>query len=87
MTKSGVFVGLLPFFLFFSILPIFSTYFEFFHLFAFLPFDPPISGVQKWENWGPGGSFKVCRIECDEGLKFSREVPEFYVYDAIGVLT
>ena len=46
--------------------------------------DPPIGGVQKCEDWGPGGSFKVCRIECDEGLKFSREVPEFYVCGAEG---
>ena len=48
------------------------------------PLDPPIGGVQKCEDWGPGGSFKVCRIECEEGLKFSREVPEFYVCGAEG---
>ena len=49
--------------------------------------DPPVGGAQKCEDWGPGGSFKVCRIECDEGLKFSQEVPDFYVYEAFGVLT
>ena len=48
------------------------------------PLDPPVGGAQKCEDWGPGGSFKVCRIECDEGLKFSREVPEFYVCGAEG---
>ena len=47
---------------------------------SFYPlFDPPISGVQKCEDWGPGGIFKVCCIECNKGWKFSQEFPEFYV--------
>ena len=46
--------------------------------------DPPIGGSQSCEDWGPGGSFQVCRIACDEGLKFSTEVPEFYVCGAEG---
>ena len=48
---------------------------------SFYPlFDPPISGVQKCEDWGPvGGSYKVCQIERDKGWKFSKEGPEFYV--------
>ena len=57
------------------------------NLAAALPLDPPVGGAQKCEDWGPGGSFKVCRIECDEGLKFSREVPEYYICGAFGVLT
>jgi len=36
------------------------------------------------EDWGPGGRFKVCRIECDEGKKFSQPVPQFYTCGAEG---
>lgn len=43
------------------------------------PLDPPLRGSQKCEDWGPGSKFQVCRIECDEGMKFSHQtVPEFY---------
>ena len=48
------------------------------------PLDPPKNGNQKCEDWGPGGRFKVCRIECDEGYRFSQEVPEFYTCGAEG---
>ena len=88
----AIFVGLLPFCLPLFPFWLFFTHFQFFPLFHFLiyhsnicpPLDPPISEVQQYEDWGPGGSFKVCRIECEEGLKFSREVPEFYVCGAEG---
>ena len=36
--------------------------------------EDPIGGVQRCSNWGPGGRFKVCGIECNTGLKFSTEV-------------
>ncbi len=48
------------------------------------PLDPPQGGVQACEDWGPGGRFKVCRIACDEGLRFSRPVPQFYTCGAEG---
>ena len=48
------------------------------------PIDPPKNGAQKCEDWGPGGRFKVCRIECFDGYRFSQEVPEFYTCGAEG---
>ncbi|RWS09468.1 uncharacterized protein B4U79_12754 [Dinothrombium tinctorium] len=40
---------------------------------------PPINGERKCKDWGPGGRFKVCSIECNHGYQFSQTVPEFYV--------
>jgi len=48
------------------------------------PLDPPVGGFQSCEDWGPGGRFKVCRIMCDEGLRFSQPVPQFYTCGAEG---
>ena len=48
------------------------------------PLDPPQGGSQQCEDWGPGGRFKVCRIRCDEGLRFSQAVPQFYTCGAEG---
>ena len=48
------------------------------------PLDPPKGGSQFCEDWGPGGKFKVCRIECNEGLRFSQDVPSFYTCGAEG---
>ena len=48
------------------------------------PLDPPKNGKQKCEDWGPGGRFKVCRVECNDGYRFSQEVPEFYTCGAEG---
>ena len=48
------------------------------------PLDPPQDGSQICDDWGPGGRFKVCRIECDEGMKFSQPVPQFYTCGAEG---
>ena len=36
------------------------------------PLNEPKNGIQKCEDWGPGGRFKVCRIECNEGYQFSQ---------------
>ena len=48
------------------------------------PLDPPEGGIQNCEDWGPGGRFKVCRINCTDGKKFSQTVPEFYTCGAEG---
>lgn len=48
------------------------------------PLDPPVGGSQSCEDWGPGGRFKVCRISCEDGLKFSQDVPQFYTCGAEG---
>jgi len=48
------------------------------------PLDPPEGGTQSCEDWGPGGIFKVCRIKCEEGKKFSQPVPQFYTCGAEG---
>ena len=48
------------------------------------PLDPPEGGRMKCEDWGPGGRFKVCRIFCEEGMRFSQEIPEFYTCGAEG---
>ena len=48
------------------------------------PLDPPEGGSQNCEDWGPGGRFKVCRISCNEDMKFSQSVPEFYTCGAEG---
>ncbi|XP_018013808.1 sushi, von Willebrand factor type A, EGF and pentraxin domain-containing protein 1 isoform X2 [Hyalella azteca] len=44
----------------------------------------PVGGTQRCSNWGPGGRFKVCSIECNPGLKFSTQVPDFYTCGAEG---
>lgn len=36
--------------------------------------DDPAGGVKRCWDWGPGGRFKVCKIECNPGLQFSVEV-------------
>ncbi|XP_045614794.2 uncharacterized protein uif isoform X1 [Procambarus clarkii] len=46
--------------------------------------DDPVGGVQRCSDWGPGGRFKVCKIECNDGLKFSTKVPDFYTCGAEG---
>ncbi|KAK7079934.1 Calcium ion binding, partial [Halocaridina rubra] len=46
--------------------------------------DDPVGGVQRCSDWGPGGRFKVCKIECNDGLKFSTQVPDFYTCGAEG---
>ncbi|XP_064091137.1 sushi, von Willebrand factor type A, EGF and pentraxin domain-containing protein 1-like isoform X2 [Macrobrachium nipponense] len=46
--------------------------------------DDPVGGVQRCSNWGPGGRFKVCKIECNDGLKFSTRVPDFFTCGAEG---
>ncbi|XP_063614589.1 sushi, von Willebrand factor type A, EGF and pentraxin domain-containing protein 1-like isoform X2 [Penaeus indicus] len=46
--------------------------------------DDPVGGIQRCADWGPGGRFKVCKIECNDGLKFSQEVPDFYTCGAEG---
>ena len=48
------------------------------------PLDEPEGGTQSCEDWGPGGRFTVCRIQCNEGMKFSQEVPKFYTCGAEG---
>ena len=48
------------------------------------PLDPPQGGSQSCEDWGPGGRFKVCKIECQDGLRFSQKVPQFYTCGAEG---
>ena len=40
----------------------------------------PVGGIQRCGDWGPGGRFKVCTIECKPGMKFSTEVSLYYVY-------
>ena len=40
-----------------------------------IPPDQPKNGKQKCEDWGPGGNFKVCRIECNDGYRFSQVSP------------
>ncbi|XP_069982832.1 uncharacterized protein uif isoform X1 [Penaeus vannamei] len=46
--------------------------------------DDPVGGIQRCADWGPGGRFQVCKIECNDGLKFSQEVPDFYTCGAEG---
>lgn len=54
-----------------------SCYFKVYVLEEFCPkLEDPVGGVQHCTDWGPGGRFKVCKIECNEGLKFSTEVRE-----------
>ena len=48
------------------------------------PLVPPEGGTQSCEDWGPGGIIKVCRIECEDGKKFSQPVPQFYTCGAEG---
>ena len=47
------------------------------------PLDPPKNGNQKCEDWGPGGRFKVCRIECEEGYRFSQVSCNGYSSDTV----
>lgn len=44
----------------------------------------PVGGSQRCSDWGPGGRFKVCSIECNAGLAFSVPVPKFYTCGAEG---
>ena len=44
----------------------------------------PVGGTQRCSDWGPGGRFKVCSIECNAGLAFSVPVPKFYTCGAEG---
>ncbi|KAK3869849.1 hypothetical protein Pcinc_024872 [Petrolisthes cinctipes] len=46
--------------------------------------ENPEGGVKRCWDWGPGGRFKVCKIECNPGLQFSVEVPDFYTCGAEG---
>ncbi|XP_040577922.1 uncharacterized protein uif [Lepeophtheirus salmonis] len=59
--------------------------FKIYVLDSFCPtLDEPDGGYQTCEDWGPGGRFKVCRIYCNNGLKFSQNVPTFYTCGAEG---
>lgn len=44
----------------------------------------PVGGSQICKDWGAGGQFKVCEISCNQGLRFSESVPEFYTCGAEG---
>lgn len=48
------------------------------------PLADPIGGTQICKDWGYGGQFKVCEIECNHGLRFSEQVPKFYTCGAEG---
>ena len=48
------------------------------------PLEAPQGGTQSCEDWGPGGIFKVCKIGCSDGKKFSQPVPQFYTCGAEG---
>eukprot|EP00096_Caligus_rogercresseyi_P005025 TRINITY_DN1980_c0_g2_i1.p1 TRINITY_DN1980_c0_g2~~TRINITY_DN1980_c0_g2_i1.p1 ORF type:complete len:2992 (-),score=731.35 TRINITY_DN1980_c0_g2_i1:531-9380(-) len=48
------------------------------------PLEDPVGGSQTCEDWGPGGRFKVCRISCNSGLKFSQNVPSYFTCGAEG---
>lgn len=43
-----------------------------------------MGGVQSCKDWGAGGQFKVCGIACNQGLRFSQEIPKFYTCGAEG---
>lgn len=43
-----------------------------------------MGGFQQCKDWGSGGQFKVCEIQCNSGLKFSQPVPKFYTCGAEG---
>ncbi|XP_013781236.1 uncharacterized protein LOC106465521 [Limulus polyphemus] len=45
---------------------------------------PPVGGQRHCSDWGPNGSFKACKISCDEGLEFSQPVADFYTCGAEG---
>ena len=38
--------------------------------------------IQRCSDWGPGGRFQVCSIECNVGLAFFVPVPKFYTCGA-----
>ena len=44
----------------------------------------PVGGEKSCLDYGPGSKFKVCRIQCSEGLQFAQPVPEFYSCGAEG---
>lgn len=48
------------------------------------PLADPVGGFQQCKDWGSGGQFKVCEIQCNSGLKFSQPVPKFYTCGAEG---
>lgn len=48
------------------------------------PLADPVGGTQQCKDWGSGGQFKVCEIQCNAGLKFSQPVPKFYTCGAEG---
>lgn len=48
------------------------------------PLADPLGGKQTCKDWGAGGQFKVCEIDCHSGLRFSEAVPEFYTCGAEG---
>lgn len=48
------------------------------------PLADPVGGTQVCKDWGAGGQFKVCEISCNQGLRFSEPVPEFYTCGAEG---
>ena len=48
------------------------------------PLDPPENGIQDCKDWGPGGRFKTCEIDCGDGYEFSQNVPKFYTCGAEG---
>ncbi|XP_054265760.1 uncharacterized protein LOC128988471 [Macrosteles quadrilineatus] len=48
------------------------------------PLADPVGGLQQCKDWGSGGQFKVCEIQCNQGLKFSQPVPKFYTCGAEG---
>lgn len=45
----------------------------------------PVGGEKYCGDWGPGGRFKVCRIQCNEGAQFAQPVPQFYSCAAEGI--
>ncbi|KAF7987305.1 hypothetical protein HCN44_003067 [Aphidius gifuensis] len=46
--------------------------------------NDPVGGTQQCKDWGSGGQFKVCEINCNQGLRFSQQVPKFYTCGAEG---
>lgn len=44
----------------------------------------PVGGEKYCLDWGVGGKFKVCRIQCNEGLQFAQPVPLHYSCGAEG---
>lgn len=44
----------------------------------------PVGGEKSCLDWGVSGRFKVCRIQCNEGLAFAQPIPLFYACGAEG---